>query len=87
MRLIIPIILIALMLPYATGEDEPSGEWLIAPDPTMGVATSAASRGGDGGDGDDSDDSDDANACVRRASTQPTTQPAPSSVSRRTQRL
>ena len=84
MRLIIPIILIALMLPYATGEDEPSGEWLIAPDPTMGVATSAASRGGDG---DDGDDSDDANACVRRASTQPTTQPAPSSVSRRTQRL
>ena len=33
MRLIIPIILIALMLPYATSSDKPTGEWLVPPDP------------------------------------------------------
>jgi hypothetical protein len=38
MRLIIPIILIALLLPYAISEDEPTGEWLVPPNPAMGVA-------------------------------------------------
>jgi hypothetical protein len=49
MRLIIPIILIAMMLPYALGEDEPTGEWLIPPDPTMGVrlASAAGAPGAD----------------------------------------
>ena len=41
MRLIIPLILIALMLPYATGGHEPSHEWLIPPDPEMGAGASA----------------------------------------------
>ena len=45
MRLIIPIILIALMLPYAAGEDEPTGEWLIPPDPTMGAVATANAAG------------------------------------------
>ncbi len=77
MRLIIPIILIALMLPYATGEDEPTGEWLVPPDPTMGVATSVnAAACAD-------DDDDD----VRRASTQPTTQRTRSRVARRSRGL
>jgi hypothetical protein len=44
MRLIIPFILIALMLPYAATDDTPSGEWRIQPDPAM---VAAASRGGD----------------------------------------
>jgi len=76
MRLIIPIILIALMLPYATGEDEPTGDWLIPPDPTMGVATSA---NGAASIGDDHD--------VWRASTRPATQPAPSPLIRRSRGL
>ena len=42
MRLIIPLILIALLLPYATSDDDPSGEWLIPPNPNMGVVLAAA---------------------------------------------
>jgi hypothetical protein len=43
MRLILPLILIALMLPYATSDDEPRSEWLIPPDPTMdAIAVNAA---------------------------------------------
>jgi len=40
MRLIIPLILIALMLPYATGEDAPtpSGEYDIEPMPHLVAA-------------------------------------------------
>ena len=42
MRIIIPLILIALLLPYATSSDQPSDEWLIPPDPKMGVVLAAA---------------------------------------------
>jgi hypothetical protein len=42
MRFIVPLILIALMLPYATGDDSPSGEWLIQPDPQMAIDAAAA---------------------------------------------
>ena len=73
MRLIIPIILIALMLPYATGEDAPTGDWLIPPDPTMGVVINAAVINAAGAVCANDDDVDD----VRRASTQPATQPTP----------
>jgi hypothetical protein len=71
MRLIIPLILIALMLPYATGEDEPTGEWLIPPDrPTGVVANSSA------GAPDDPDDPDDPDAPDSHPTTRPATQPA-----------
>ena len=71
MRLIIPIVLIALMLPYATGEDEPNGEWLIPPDPTMGVVSvNAAGAPREGAPAD-------------RPTTQPATQPATAAYRRR----
>ena len=41
MRLIVPIILIALLLPYAVGEDRPSGEWLVQPNPDILAACAA----------------------------------------------
>jgi hypothetical protein len=43
MRLILPLILIALMLPYATSDDEPTSEWLIPPDRNIGIVTAVAS--------------------------------------------
>jgi hypothetical protein len=74
MRLIIPLILIALMLPYATGEDQPTDEWLIPPDPAMGVSVAAGAGSSDAG-------------ASRRATTQPTTRPAATaSCARRSQR-
>ena len=43
MRLIVPLILIALMLPYATSDDdEPNGDWLIPPDPAIADVVNAA---------------------------------------------
>ena len=42
MRLIIPIVLIALMLPYVTSSDTPAGEWLVPPDPRMNVVLASA---------------------------------------------
>jgi len=80
MRLIIPIILIALLLPYATGEDSPTGEWLIPPDATTGVSVVASNAAG-APDAPDASDTPYApamrepDAAGRTATTQPTMQP------------
>ncbi len=75
MRFILPFILIALMLPYALGEDEPNGEWLIPPDPTMGVPAAAAGGGHDG-DAAAAPAVTAIAASHRNVTTQPATQPA-----------
>ena len=47
MRIIIPLILIALLLPFATSSDQPTREWLIPPDPRMGVVLAGAANAAD----------------------------------------